>query len=172
MTVAQFVAPILLVPSLALAGTSYDRARVVDVEPLYKSVHYTVPTEQCHLEQVPVYEHSRVGRSYTGPILGAIIGAAIGNAVGHRKHNKRVGTAVGAILGGSIGRDIARRQHYEEGPVGYRSEEVCRVIDEPREELKLTGYRVTYQYAGETHTTKMARDPGKYLRVRVRVSPA
>ncbi len=172
MTLAKFAAPILLLPSLALAGTSYDRAKVVDVEPLYESVHYTVPTEQCHLERVPVYEHNRVGRSYTGPILGAIIGGAIGNAVGHEKHNKQVGTAVGAILGGSIGRDIARRHRSEVGPASYRSEEVCRVVNEPREELELTGYRVTYQYAGETHTTKMERDPGKYLRVRVRVSPA
>lgn len=172
MTVAQFVAPILLVPSLAFAGTSYDRARVVDVEPLYESVHYTVPTEQCHLERVPVHEHNHVGRSYTTPILAAIIGGAIGNVVGHSKHNKQVGTVVGAILGGSIGRDIARRHRYEATPVSYRSEEVCRVVNEPREELELTGYRVTYQYAGETHTTKMATDPGKYLRVRVRVSPA
>ena len=79
---------------------------------------------------------------------------------------------VGAILGGSIGRDVARRHRDEVDPASYRSEKVCHVVNEPREELELTGYRVTYQYAGETHTTKMARDPGKYLRVRVRVSPA
>ncbi|MEZ5551647.1 MAG: glycine zipper 2TM domain-containing protein [Pseudomonadales bacterium] len=180
MSVAKLMIPVLLVPSLAMAGTSYDRAKVVGVDPVYETVTYRVPVEQCRLEQVPVsYDTPRSPyRSYTGPIVGAIIGGAIGNAVGHNKTNKKVGTAVGAVLGGTIGRDISNRNaasregDYYRQPVSYRTEEVCETVQESRQEMQLSGYDVTYRYAGELFTTRMDHDPGKYLRVRVHVTPA
>jgi len=161
----------LLTPALALAGTSYDHADVVAVEPLYETVIYEVPREECHVQRVSYRRDSGRG-SATGPILGAIIGGALGNAVGHHKHNKQVGTVVGAILGASIGADISRRNRHYDGQVSYADEEVCRVVNEIREEERLLGYRVTYRYAGETYITRMGYDPGPRLRVRVRVTPA
>jgi uncharacterized protein YcfJ len=165
----------VLMPAVAFSATTYDRAKVVAVEPLYETVTYEVPREQCHVQRVPTRQHV-AHRSATGPILGAIIGGALGNAVGHNKSNKRVGTVVGAVLGGSIGADISRRnrQYHNEShnDVGYNDEQVCRVVNDIREEEQLLGYRVTYRYAGETYTTRMDRDPGPSLRVRVRVTPA
>lgn len=175
--------------SNAGASESLDRAEVVAAEPVYRTVSYSEPVEQCTLVEAPVRSEPRY-RSYTGPILGAIIGGAIGNAVGHSKTNKKVGTAVGAVLGGTIGRDIQRRseQRREQGygygaqPTDYRqaryesaqfeTREVCETVYETREEVALDGYEVTYRYAGQTHTTHMDHDPGRYLRVRVRVTPA
>jgi uncharacterized protein YcfJ len=188
MSVLQSVSPVLLIPALVLSGlvfpgdaaadTRVDRARVVTVDPVYVSVDYSVPVEQCRLEDVPVdngYRNTGY-RSYTGPILGAIIGGAIGNAVGHNKTNKKVGTAVGAILGGTIGRDVQRRHAEQSGrarnrAVAYQTEEVCETVYETHERLELEGYDVTYRYAGQTHTTRLDRDPGKYLDVRVQVTP-
>lgn len=167
-------------PSSALAGTSsgvsLDRAKVVAAEPVYRTVSYSEPIEQCRLIDEPAPATPRY-RSYTGPILGAIIGGAIGNAVGHSKTNKKVGTAVGAVLGGTIGRDVQRRAEqrradsYGAHSVRYETREVCETVYETREELELTGYDVTYRYAGQTHTTRMDHDPGRYLDVRVRVTP-
>lgn len=197
MSVFRTAAPILLgstlllsaagSPATALAGSyerssvSLDRAKVIAAEPVYRTVSYSEPVEQCRLVDEPVAAEPRY-RSYTGPILGAIIGGAIGNAVGHSKTNKKVGTAVGAVLGGTIGRDIQRRaeqrQSYEDGlhnahyqPVRYRTREVCETTYETREELELEGYDVTYRYAGQTHSARMDHDPGRYLEVRVRVTP-
>ena len=165
---AARLAPVFLLPSLAVAGTSVDHARVVDVEPVYRSVEYSVPTRECRMVEVPV---ERSGyRSYTAPIVGAIIGGALGNAVGHSKTNKKVGTAVGAVLGGTIGRDVGRRRA-EATRVTYRTEEHCQTVYETRVERELDGYDVTYRYAGQTHTTRMDRDPGQYLQVRVQVTP-
>ena len=90
----------------------------------------------------------------------------------HNKRNKQVGTVIGALLGGSIGADIARENRYRHGPVSYHTEQVCTVVNEYAEEERLAGYRVRYRYAGETYTTRMNRDPGDRLRVRVRVTPA
>ncbi len=170
-TVAKFALPALLVPSLALGATSYDRARVVGVTPVYESVAYEVPVEQCRAERVRYPRHERA--SATGPLLGAIIGGAIGNAVGHKKRNKQVGTVVGALLGGSIGADVARQnRRHDRRYASYGTEQVCDVSYELREEERLSHYDVRYVYAGETYSTRMNRDPGRYLRVRVSVSPA
>jgi uncharacterized protein YcfJ len=176
MSVLRYIAPVLLVPSLAFAGTSVESANVVGVEPVYRTVDYSVPVQECRLVDVEVHHESDSSRyrSYTGPILGAIIGGAIGNAVGHGKTNKKVGTVVGAVLGGSIGRDITRRYRqvrHEPRTVSYRTEEVCETVYQTEERLELDGYDVTYRYAGQTHTTRMDNDPGKYLRVRVNVTP-
>jgi uncharacterized protein YcfJ len=155
-------------PVLALAASTYDEAEVVSVEPIYETVSREVPVQACHEEQV-TYRSGR-NRSATGPILGAIIGGALGNAVGHEKRNKQVGTVVGAVLGGSIGADISRRNR--NGPVQTRTEEVCDTRYEVRSEEQLAGYDVRYVYADTTYQTRMPRDPGATLRVRVRVSPA
>ena len=156
-----------LVPFAANAST-YDEAQVISAEPVYETISREVPVQACRQEQV-AYRSGR-NRSVTGPILGAIIGGAIGNAVGSEKRNKQVGTAVGAVLGGSIGADISRRQR--SGPVEYRTEDVCDTRYEVRSEEQLAGYDVRYVYAGTTYQTRMPRDPGQTLRVRVRVSPA
>ena len=179
---------VLLIPALSLAGltgaaqagSSVDRARVVEAAPIYRTIDYSVPVEQCRLVEVERSRYDDRGhyRSYTGPIVGAIIGGAIGNAVGHNKTNKKVGTAVGAVLGGTIGRDVQRRHEqarYERDPyrsVAYETREVCETVYETHEREELDGYDVTYEYAGQTHTTRMDHDPGAYLRVRVHVTPA
>lgn len=159
----------ILLPSVALADHGYRYASVVASDPIYETVAYEVPVEQCRDE--PGAYHRERGRSATGPILGAIIGGALGNAVGHKKRNKQVGTAVGALLGGSIGADVARRHRSRHDEVRYRTRQVCSVVHERHEEQRLTGYRVTYRYGGETYTTEMDHDPGDSLRVRVSVTP-
>ena len=176
---ARWMVPLLLVPGVALASSTFDQARVVRSIPVYENVAYEVPVEECRTERVAYSSGGHHRASATGPILGAIIGGALGNAVGHKKRNKQVGTVVGAVLGGSIGADISRRYRarndvygYRGESVTYRDEQVCDVVNEYRHEERLTGYDVTYVYAGQTYNTVMPHDPGRSLRVRVRVSPA
>ena len=163
--------PVLLAPGLTFAATTYERARVVGVDPIYKTVSYDVPVQACREVQVAQRQPSHSQASATVPILGAIIGGAIGNAVGHHKKNKQVGTVIGAVLGGSIGADVARQRRYEQGHVEYTTSEVCDTSYEVRSEEQLTGYDVSYVYAGQTYLTRMRRDPGDSIRVRVRVVP-
>ena len=167
--IIAFMVPVLLVPGLAVAGTGYDQARVLDAQPVYERVSYEVPVEACREETV-AYSPKPRRASATAPILGAIIGGALGNAVGHKKRNKQVGTVVGAVLGGSIGADVSRRNRGHDEGVRYRTEQVCDTAYERREEERLAGYRVRYEYAGQTYTTRMQNDPGEFVRVRVNVS--
>ena len=169
-THAAIIAAAVAVGTPALAGTAYDEAEVLDVEPIHELVRHITPREECRLERVPARAERRSG---TAPIVGAVIGGAIGNAVGHNKRNKQVGAVVGAVLGGSIGADIARerdRHHPRRGRAGDRRE-VCRVVEDISHEEEIVGYDVTYRYGGRTHTARMSRDPGDTVRVRVRVAP-
>jgi len=170
----------LLLPGLSLAGPgAFDDVRyaeVVAVQPLFETVSYSVPREQCRLEQVAYRESwpaPQRQRSVAGPLVGAVIGGALGNAVTNRKGNRQAGMAVGAVLGATIGAGVQRRhgERYHGAPVRYRTEEVCETVSEYRQREELVGYDVTYRYGGETYSTTLAEDPGPRLAVRVAVTP-
>ena len=163
-SVRRFIPLMALLPAWAVAGADYQWAEVVGVDPVYETVRRIEPVEECREQRM---SRRSGGYSSTPPILGAIIGAAIGNAVGHKKTNKGVGAVAGAILGGSIGADIGRSNRQG----GHSVETVCDLVEEVREEERLAGYHVRYQYNGAVYATRMRSHPGERIRVRVRVTP-
>jgi len=186
------VAPVVTASASYGARATVQRAEVLSVDPLIETVEVSHPVERCHEQPVRINVvddrrrpggQTRAYRSRTPGVVGAILGGAIGHSVGNGKTNKRIGTAVGAILGGSIGADISRRnqrraaddwrsqevQNYH--PVRYRTERVCEVVADTRLEQRIRGYDVAYAFAGETYTTVLDYDPGRYLDVRVQVTP-
>ncbi len=144
-------------------NVQYGFATVLSSEPVIKRIRITQPEQQCWDEEVRV---RRPRASKTNTILGAIIGGAIGNAVGHNKTNKRVGTFAGALLGGSIAKDMNRNRAVERRIITQ-----CETTNVQRAEERVIGYRVTYHYQGKTYTTRMKRDPGNSLRIRLSVTP-
>jgi uncharacterized protein YcfJ len=152
-----------------LSGTQILEVPVIASYPIYQTVVRQVPRQQCHIEQVA--HRSAQHRSATPAILGTIIGGALGNAVGSKKSNQRVGAVVGGVLGYSIGKDIGRRSQQHPVDHGYSEHEVCSTVYDEIEEERLNGFDVSYAYAGQTYKTRMNRDPGETLRVRVQVQP-
>lgn len=146
-----------------------EQVPVIAAYPVYSTVVREEPRERCHIEQFA--ERSSASRSATPAILGSVIGGALGNAVGSKKSNKRVGALVGGVLGYSIGRDIGRHKNQQHGGGRYTEREVCDTVYAQVQEERLTGYDVSYAYAGQTYKTRMLRDPGATLRVRVQVEP-
>ena len=73
----------------------------------------------------------------------------------------------------SAQREYQRQRTYEADyeTVRYSTREVCETVYETVESQELDGYDVTYRYAGQTHTARLDHDPGRYLKVRVRVTP-
>ena len=45
------------------------------------------------------------------------------------------------------------------------------MVETRREESRIVGYDVEYEYAGSVRETRMSRDPGSTLRLRVEVQP-
>lgn len=161
---------VALVSANAMADVRYADAPVTGVEPIVETVAHVEPKEHCWFEDVP---ERAVTRSATTPLVGALIGGAIGNAMGSKKRNKQVGAVVGALLGGSIAADINRREG-EHRVVSNRRvrRQVCEVVDETTYRREVTGYLVTYEYAGQTYQARMLKRPGDHVRVRVTVGPA
>ena len=156
----------------ALAGNGHtDLARVTDVEPIYRTIAHRTPERSCWTETVAYSQPVGGRRSHTGTLLGTLIGGAIGNRVGHNKTNKKVGAVAGALLGASIGRDIGNKSRSNYSTTQYRDQERCEVTEQVSYEEKITGYRVTYKYHGNTYHTRMDEHPGKKIKVAVNVRP-
>ena len=159
-----------LVSANAMADVRYADAPVTNVEPIVETVAHVEPKEHCWFEDVP---KRVVTQSATTPLVGALIGGAIGNAMGNKKRNKQVGAVVGALLGGSIAADISRREGERRVVSNQRGRrQVCEAVDETTYRREVTGYLVTYEYAGQTYEARMRQRPGDHVRVRVTVGPA
>jgi uncharacterized protein YcfJ len=164
------LAAVLLLPGLASAASHQSpfvvNAKVLQVEPLVRLVEITRPQEVCWEEAV-AYPAAQ-DRSHTPKILGGIIGGVFGNQFGGGR-GRDIMTVAGALLGASIGNDAARKQPVRPAQVAYKQR--CEVEQITTAEERNDGYRVTYLYSGREFVTRMARDPGKYLRLRVQVQP-
>jgi uncharacterized protein YcfJ len=154
-----------------------DRAPVISATPIYETVEVVEPQRECWTEPARhsyrhdgYRRHARRNESYTAPLVGAIAGGVVGNQFGSGSGNTAL-TVGGALLGASIGNDYNNAREpvvYHRDPPRERHCETTRYT-QTREEL--VGYRVRYRYNGETHVTRMAQDPGDYVRVRVGVRP-
>lgn len=161
---SPFVVTAALLAAAPVIGsdTRFGYADVLRVDPLYETIRYTEPREDCYDQEV-VRRQSGAG----GTVLGAIIGAAVGNQIG-KGDGRRAATAAGAIVGGAIGNNAQRNSSRDYASTERR----CRILEVEREERRVSGYDVEYRYRGENYVTRMDYDPGDKLRVRVTVAPA
>jgi uncharacterized protein YcfJ len=147
----------------------YDFARVTYVDPITEIVRIEDPKEVCWTEHV-TYRNPRRSSSATPEIVGGIIGGVVGNQFGSGR-GKGLATVAGAVLGGSIAHDIKKRHAY-----GYDTYtepvERCEIQRDYYEEERVVGYDVEYRYNGRNYRTRMDRDPGNKVRVRVKVAVA
>ena len=153
-------------------GAFRDRARVVHVEPLVRTVQVSDPVRECWDEPVTRTRYHRGrgdGDSYTPSILGGILGGVVGNRFGGGS-GRDVMTVAGTVLGASLGNDVSRvdrgrgyREHYT------TTETRCSVRERYREVEEHDGYLVTYRYRGHEYRQRMDRHPGDFVRVRVDV---
>ena len=142
-----------------------DRARVQTVEPQYENV--AIPRQECSSQWVNEARPLVGGNGYGGAVVGGVAGGILGNQVGGG-HGREAATAVGAVIGAIAGDRIANNNQpqYEQA---QREVRTCRTVNELQP--RLTGYRVTYDYAGRQYTTFLRDQPGATLPVRVSVTP-
>lgn len=157
----------------AQADTFFDNARVRSVEPQYEQV--TIPRQACSVQWVnearPVsggyYQGN--GTNVAGTLIGGVAGGILGHQVGGGS-GRDAATAVGAVVGALAGNHIANQNVR---PVQYVNEQrqvqQCHTVNEVQQ--RITGYRVAYDYRGQTYSTFMREQPGRDLQVRVSVDP-
>ena len=114
-------------------------------------------------------EGGRTMATVIGGIAGAVLGSKVGDGSG-----RYVGTAVGSMIGGMAGRSIydsqQRSRQVQRGTV-----RVCDPVPANDrygggyDDGRVSGYDVTYEYAGRTYHTRTDHHPGDRIRVRVDV---
>jgi uncharacterized protein YcfJ len=128
------------------------------------------------------------GRTNTnGALLGALIGGALGNQVGKgdgRTAATIAGAVIGASVGGHTGRDSRYGSNYDSRYGNYdqysdNSGVVrrCRLVNDYGNngygnngyDQSVSGYNVTYRYAGQTYHAVTNYHPGRTIRVVVDV---
>lgn len=162
----------------AFAESFPDHARVVSSQPVVERI--PVARRECWNDRVRGYEDRSVTRSDTGAaigpgtVLGAVVGGVIGHQFGNSSGGRDRGTAAGAIIGGLVGNQVDRDRaqepvdEVERVPVD-RTVERCRTVKELREAT--VGYDVRYEYQGREFMTRLPRDPGRMIPVRVDIQP-
>lgn len=151
---------------------SYDDvkyAKVVNVEPITRTLTHKVPEQTCWSEKVRYSEGTN--SSATPAILGGLLGATIGHSLGNNRHksNRIIKTVALGALGASIGHDIGAKNRNE--VTHYGNEERCEVSYHTRYEEQVIAYDVQYLYRGKTYYTKMDYHPGNTIPVQVNVRP-
>jgi uncharacterized protein YcfJ len=144
---------------------SHDRGRhgyaqVLDVDPVYERVRYTVPVERCWNEGREY--SSRRSDGTDGAIVGGALGAVVGNNLG-RNGNQAAATIGGALVGAIVGHEIAADDDHDRGR--YRETRHCQVRHEERWDQRVVAYRVTYVHNGRRDVARLAYDPGRYVKL-------
>lgn len=132
---------------LALGAQAKDvTANIVNVSPVYSD---RVQDQQvCEAVQVPQTQPASAVNP--GTVIGGIAGALLGAQAGGG--NGRVAmSALGAVAGALTGDRLAQR--------GGQPQQVCRYIQ--RVDSQISGYRVTYEYQGDTYQSVMSYDPSR-----------
>lgn len=149
---------VLLMTLAGIAGAAQaaEYGRVINTTPVVQQV--SVPQQSCWDEQVQVQQP----RTYGGAILGGIFGGLLGNTVGHGNGNVAA-TAAGAVVGALAGDNLANQNS------GVSTQTVRRCSTTQTQQQHTVGYDVTYEYAGQRYTTRMAYDPGREVPIQVNV---
>ncbi len=117
-------------------------------------------------------EGARTAATIVGGIAGAVLGSQVGGGSG-----TYAATAIGSMVGGLAGRQIYDSSHRE---VRTGSVRVCDPMpvrdgygygNYPVDDGRVSGYDVTYAYAGRSFRTRTDYHPGDRIRVRVDVRP-
>lgn len=141
-----------------MAPSAEERGTVISVTPIVEQVR--VARRVCNDEPVAVQRQP----SGAGALIGAIAGGAMGNAIGAGS-GRAAATAIGLIGGAAVGNSI------EAGGQGTQVQTMRRCTTEDAYEDRTGSYSVVYEYGGRQYTTRMRRDPGRYVQVQVQAAP-
>src|SRR5690606_20904814 len=98
-----------------------------------------------------------------GTAIGAIAGVVIGNQIGDGK-GRDAARIAGAVAGAAAGRKIQENQQAKKTET--RIEQQCETVNDPT--YTTVAYDIVYSYDGQTHSARVAEDPGERIKLPVR----
>jgi len=148
--------------------TTRTYARVIDAQPIYRSVSVNRPHQECWDQRVVYNDPRRDNNIAAGGLIGAVAGGVLGHQFGGGS-GRAVATAVGAVIGANVGANTAAANTPSYQRTGY--EQRCRTVSESYVEDRVEGYDVSYKYQGRVYHTRMPYDPGDRIAIDVDVRP-
>ena len=101
-----------------------------------------------------------------------IVGGVLGNQVGGGS-GRTAATIAGAVIGGTVGYRHPGGRYYDAGGRTVRtSQQRCETRTEYRQNDRVLGYNVSYEYNGRVYRTQTDHHPGDRIRVAVQVAAA
>ena len=139
--------------SAALAATK--SAEVWYIENVNVQQQTQEPTQECSMQQVPVYGTVHNQHS-TGINNNVLAGAIIGGLIGGTSRGNDAGILPGVIVGGLLGSTTPGAQ--KQKIIGYKSQQVCNTVYQPLNQQVQTqivhwkyGNQRGYFYSNEKH---------------------
>lgn len=124
-------------------------ANIINVSPVYSNL---IQNQQV-CETIQVVQPQQASSVNAGSVIGGIAGALLGGQVGGG--NGRVAmSALGAVTGAITGDRLSQRDSQ-----AIQSQQVCHWVQ--RVDPQISGYRVNYEYAGDTFESVMPYDPSR-----------
>ena len=145
-------------------GPRYASARVLNVEPVYRTVTVERPVRTCRREYVERYVDSP--RIAGTTIAGAVVGAAIGRQFGDGRGRDAL-TVLGAVAGSAVANDRARKRHGDDVVVVSEPVERCRTTYRREATQQVTGYWVDYRHRGRRYRVMTHEPPGRFITVAI-----
>lgn len=160
MLTQSFAQPLTLMKTSTIAlllctagfAQAQEVGNVISRTAVYQQV--AVPRQMCTQTPVAVQNPS----SGAGALMGAIAGGVVGNQIGGGS-GRALATMAG-VMGGAIMGDKV------ENP-GSQIQNQTTCTTQTVYENRLTGYNVTYEYAGKQYNVQLPQDPGPTIQLQV-----
>lgn len=153
----QFIILLSLLTLSTLTYAKQQKARVIDVKPVYDYVFIKKPVEHC-----ASIVRNEISNNYHGAVMGSIVGSTIAHMTSERK-NQAQATIIGAIIGGAIGSQLDKSKRY----YSHSPSHVCARHNIRAERVRvISGYDYWYRVNGKLYQSFSKTEPNRYVSLR------
>ena len=163
---------LMMCAQAASAGQTFVDVPVISTQVIQATSETRTPVRNCTEQLIRVDQQGRSqgGNSAVGTLLGAAIGGFTGSQIGSGS-GQLAATALGTLGGAVVGNRAMRSNGLsKEWPLNreeqrYKKEVICTTSYNIQHQTNIVGYNVTYNFEGQTYTTRMQTPPGKSIRL-------
>tara|TARA_R110002074_G_scaffold41402_1_gene109746 strand:+ start:471 stop:989 length:519 start_codon:yes stop_codon:yes gene_type:complete len=152
---------LMMYGTAATAGQTFIDVPVINYNPIKTTSEIRTPVQNCTEQLVQVDSKGNI----IGTLIGAAIGGFVGSQIGGGTGNLAA-TAIGTLGGAAMGSNgLSNDWPLKKKTQNYKKETVCTTSYNIQHETKIVGYMVTYNFEGQSYSTRMQTQPGKSIRL-------
>ncbi len=143
------------------AGQTFVEVPVMNSVPIQETSEIRTPVQSCTEQLVEVDRRGNIISTLAGAAIGGFLGSQFGGGTG-----KLAATAMGTLGGAAIGSNgLSKEWPLKNNTPQYKKETICTTSYNIQHQTSIVGYMVTYNFEGQTYTTRMQSAPGNTIRL-------